>query len=320
MRTCIQLKECRAQLTKLDREMTDRIGELTAETQDLREQLETRVESKQAERTNEAKLKSELAQSGAVVEQVRERYRAKVENLEAYYGKKISWLVSRVNLLEEGAAAGEEPQGGDYGSEYDDPRQEAPPRRGRSRTRRPLTGESDRMLEPESDAYYGDENLRRRGNSLQRRRMAGGGGGGGGGVRGSKMRGKGVRGGAGGGGARSRAAASLRQSQPAAARGRRKKAGVFRQRGRSKEAAVRNRSKSRSKSRSVTRTSTRVTDRFGGGGLSHSRSSGFGNSSSRKKKLAQQSLRNKYGAGGSGAKAVRSLQKMQFRQKGRRAW
>ena len=81
------------------------------------------------------------------------------------------------------------------------------------------------------------------------------------------------------------------------------------------------RDRSRSKSRSVTRTTTRVMDRFGGGGLSHSRSSGFGNrGSNRKKMMAKQSLRNKYGAGGSGAKAVRSLQKMQLRGKGRRAW
>ena len=313
MRTCIQLKECRAQLTKLDREMTERIGELTAETQDLREQLETRVESKKAERSNEAKLKSELAQSGAVVEQVRERYRAKVENLEEYYGKKISWLVSRVKLLEEGASSGDASLDSDYSRDYDDPRHEAPPRRGRSRTRRPLTGESDRMLEPESDAYYGDENLRRRGNSLQRRRRGGGGRGGTSG----KVRGKNTRGGV-GGGKRSRVSASLRQSQPAAARGRRKKPGVFRQRGRSKESM---RDRSRSKSRSVTRTTTRVMDRFGGGGLSHSRSSGFGNrGSNRKKMMAKQSLRNKYGAGGSGAKAVRSLQKMQLRGKGRRAW
>ena len=57
--------------------------------------------------------------------------------------------------------------------DYDDPRCEAEPRRGRSRTRRPLTGESDRMLEPDSDAYYGDENLRRRGNSLPRGKRRG---------------------------------------------------------------------------------------------------------------------------------------------------
>ena len=68
-------------------------------------QLEAVVEKKQEECSNEAKLKHELAQSGAVIEQVRERYRAKVEDLEAYYGKKISWLVSRVKAIEENSIA-----------------------------------------------------------------------------------------------------------------------------------------------------------------------------------------------------------------------
>ena len=197
----------------------------------------------------------------------------------------------------------------DYG--YDDSRHETVPRRGRSRTRRPLTGESDRMLEPDSDAYYGDENLRRRGNSLpQRKRRSKGGNG--------KMPTRQVR--------RGPVASSSRlRDHHSTTRGRKKKPGVFYQRGRSKENVRMNRSKrvparsrstSRSRSRSVTRTSKKVVDRFGGGGFSHSRSTGFGS----KKKSSQQSLRMKYGAGGSGARAVRSLQKMHMRGKGRRAW
>lgn len=299
-------------MNKLDRETSDRIGELTLEIQSLKEQLAKKSEMEDADRSNEAKLKHELAQSGAVVEQVRERYRAKVENLEEFYGKKISWLVSRVNQLEESTSRSGSADDTDY---Y---RDEGPVRRGRSRTRRPITGESDRMLEPEPDAYLGDENLRNRGNSLHKR-----------GKRNQTVnRGQGKS----YSGARQRSlsrgrdtlnAARSRKSQPS--RIARKKPGVFRQRQRSnsKGRAQRSRSKEpvrgRSKSRSLTRKSQPVVDRFGGRGLSHSRSTGFGKSA-RDKRLANRSLKKKYGAGGSGAQAVRSLQRMQLRGMRSRAW
>lgn len=64
LRTCIQLKECRAQLTKLDRTTTDRIGELTNENHELNELLEKKKNTLISDANKENILKQELAKSG----------------------------------------------------------------------------------------------------------------------------------------------------------------------------------------------------------------------------------------------------------------
>ena len=138
LRTCIQLKECRAEITKLDRDTTERIGELTADNQDLREAAEKYTHSGD----QEVHLREELAKSGGVIESVREKYRAKIDSLELFYGEKIAWLTSKVEKMEE-----EKQQRRDRsGDEYDRP-------------------SSSDLLQPEEDEeddrYYGSARLRR---------------------------------------------------------------------------------------------------------------------------------------------------------------
>jgi len=158
LRTCIQLKECRSQLTKLDRETTERIGELTSEYQDMKEIIEKQQKNNLNENTMENSLRNELAKSGGVIEQVRARYRQKMDSLETFYGEKIVWLTSKVELLEleKKKNTGSRKIRGDD-DEYDRP-------------------SSSDLLQPEEDdddddddAYYGGPQLRRRGRTMQRR-------------------------------------------------------------------------------------------------------------------------------------------------------
>eukprot|EP00949_MAST-11_sp_MAST-11-sp1_P002733 g2733.t1 len=96
LRTCIQLKECRAQINKLDKDMTERISELTQEVTELKERAEEKAET--SERTEH--LEQALAKSGGIIKDLKASYVQKALNLERVYDEKIRLLLERVAQLE----------------------------------------------------------------------------------------------------------------------------------------------------------------------------------------------------------------------------